>query len=54
MVLLQGLQGLFIALDSRLELTDVLGATFTEGSLGLTVALLPFLRGRIDLRRRLT
>lgn len=49
MILLKGLQGVFIALNGGLELADVLCATFTEGSLGLAVALLPLLRGSIDL-----
>lgn len=49
MALLQALQGLLIALDGSLELTDILRTTFTEGSLGLSVALLPFLRGSINL-----
>lgn len=35
--------------DGLLELLDVLGAALAEGSLGLAVALLPFLRGSIDL-----
>lgn len=49
MILLKGLQGVFIALNGGLELADVLCATLTEGSLGLAVALLPLLRGSIDL-----
>lgn len=49
MVLLQGLQGLFIALDSRLELANVFGAPLSEGSLSLSVPLLTFLRGSIYL-----
>ena len=49
MILLEGLQGVFIALNGGLELADVLCATLTEGSLGLAVALLPLLRGSIDL-----
>jgi hypothetical protein len=53
MILLQGLQRLFIALDGGLKLADVLRTTFAEGSLGLPIALLPFLRGRIDLERGL-
>jgi hypothetical protein len=52
-ILLQGLQSLFIPLDGRLQLTDVLGATLSKGGLGLTIALLPFLGGSIDLERRL-
>jgi hypothetical protein len=50
MILLQGLQGLFIALDGGLELADVLCATLTKGRLGLAIALLTLFRGRIDLR----
>jgi hypothetical protein len=49
MALLQTLQGLLITLDGRLQLTDILRTTFTEGSLGLSVTLLPFLRGSINL-----
>jgi hypothetical protein len=49
MALLQTLQGLLIALDGSLQLTDILRTTFTEGSLGLSVTLLPFLRGSINL-----
>lgn len=41
-VLLMGADGLF-------QLLDVLGATFSEGRLSLTVPLLPLLRSRIDL-----
>ena len=49
MILLKGLEGLLIALDGGLELADVLCATLAEGGLGLAVALLPLLRGSIDL-----
>lgn len=49
MILLKGLQGVFIALNGGLELADVLCATLTEGGLGLAVALLPLLRGSINL-----
>lgn len=47
--LLQALQGLLIALDRRLELTDILCTTLSESRLRLSVALLPFLGGSIDL-----
>lgn len=46
---MESLQALFIALDGGLELTDILGATFTESRLRLSVALLTFFGGRIDL-----
>lgn len=49
MILLESLQALFIALDGGLELADILGATFTESRLRLSVALLTLLRGCIDL-----
>lgn len=35
--------------DGLLELLDVLGSAFSKGSLGLTVALLAFLRCSVDL-----
>lgn len=53
MVRLQGLQGFFIALDGGLELADVFCATLAEGCLGLAIALLTLLRGRIDLKGQL-
>jgi hypothetical protein len=43
MILLQSLQGFFIALDSGFKLTDVLCATFSESRLSLSVALFAFL-----------
>lgn len=49
MILLQSLQCFFIALDCGFKLTDVLCATFSESSLSLSVTLLTFLRGGIDL-----
>jgi len=48
-ILLESLQALFIALDGGLELADILGATFTESRLRLSVALLTLLGGCIDL-----
>ena len=49
MALLQALQGLFIALDGRLQLTDVLCTTLSEGSLRLSIALFSLLRGSVYL-----
>jgi hypothetical protein len=49
MILLQGLQRFFIALDRGLELANVLCATLPKGGLGLSVALLTLLRSRVDL-----
>ena len=46
---LEALQVALMDADGLLELLDVLGATLAEGSLGLAVALLALLRGRIDL-----
>ena len=46
---MQGLQGVFIALDSGFELANVLSATFTKRSLGLPIALLTLFGGGIDL-----
>lgn len=43
------MQVLLMDADSFLELLDVLGATLTEGSLRLAVALLALLRGSVDL-----
>lgn len=48
-ILLKSLQAIFITLDGRLELTDILSATFTESRLRLSVALLTLLGGCIDL-----
>lgn len=44
------MQRLLISLDSRFQLTDILGTTFPKGRLGLTITLFPFLRGGVDLR----
>lgn len=49
--LLQALQGLLIALDSSLELTDILCATLPESSLRLSIALLTFFGGGIYLEQ---
>lgn len=43
MTLLEGPQSVFVLLDRRLELLDVLGSTFPERRLGLSVALLALL-----------
>lgn len=43
-------QGLLLHTDRLLELLDVLGAAFSEGSLGLSVPLLPLLGSGIDLQ----
>ena len=50
MTLLQALQRLLISLDSRFQLTDILGTTFPKGRLGLTITLFPFLRSGVDLK----
>ena len=42
--LLEGLEGLFMVLDGRLQLFDILCASFPERRLSLTVPLLPLLR----------
>jgi hypothetical protein len=49
MILLQGLQRFFIALDGGLELANVLCATLAKGGLGLSVALLTLLRSCVNL-----
>lgn len=49
MALLESGQRFFILLDGSFELLDVLGSSFAEGSLGLAVALLTFLRRSIYL-----
>lgn len=51
MVLLQCLQGLFIALNGGFELANILGPPFPKGRLSLSVALLTLFRGGIDLDR---
>lgn len=51
MILLQGLQAIFIALDSRLQLANIFGATLPKSRLGLSVALLTFFGGSVDLER---
>lgn len=51
MILLQGLQATFIALDSRLQLANIFGATLPKSRLGLSVALLTFFGGSVDLER---
>lgn len=43
MTLLEGPQSVFVLLDRCLELLDVLGSTFPERRLGLSVALLALL-----------
>lgn len=43
MTLLEGPQSVFVLLDRCLELLDVLGSTFSERRLGLSVALLALL-----------
>lgn len=47
--LLERRERVLILLDGRLELFNVLGASFTKSSLGLTIALLAFFRGGVDL-----
>lgn len=49
MTLLKSPQSLFVLLDGGFELFDVLGPAFSEGSLCLSIPLLAFLGGRIDL-----
>lgn len=49
MTLLQALQGILIAFDSSLKLTDILGPSLPEGSLRLSVALLTLFRSGINL-----
>jgi hypothetical protein len=49
MTLLQALQGILIAFDSSLKLTDILGPSLAEGSLRLSVALLTLFRSGINL-----
>ena len=49
MTLLQGLQAIFIALDSRLQLANVFGATLPKSRLSLSVALLTFFGSSVDL-----
>ena len=43
MALLKVLERLFMMLNGRLQLLDVLGPPFTESRLCLTISLLPFL-----------
>ena len=47
---LQGLQSVFMMLDRRLQLLDVLGPSLPEGGLRLTVPLLSLFGRRIDLQ----
>jgi hypothetical protein len=47
--LLEVLERLLLVLNGALELFDILGPTFTEGRLGLAVALLALLGRGIDL-----
>jgi hypothetical protein len=50
-VLLQGLQGVLIALDGGLELPNVLGTPLPKRGLGLPVPLLALFGGSVDLRQ---
>lgn len=54
MTLLQGLQSVFMMLDCRLQLLDVLRSPLPEGSLSLTVPLLSLFGCRIDLQQKST
>jgi hypothetical protein len=47
--LLERAQSIFVLLDRRLQLLDVLGSTFSERSLSLPVPLLSFLGSCVDL-----
>lgn len=49
MTLLERAESLFILLDRRFELLDVLGPAFSERGLSLSVALLAFLGRCVDL-----
>lgn len=49
MTLLQSPKGLFVLFNGGFELFDVLGPAFAKRSLCLSIALLAFLRCRIDL-----
>lgn len=51
MTLLQILKFLFMMLDSSFQLLDILGSTFSEGCLSLTIPLLSFFRRGINLAR---
>ena len=50
MALLERGEGVVVLLDGGLELFDIFGATFTEGSLRLTVALLALFRRGVNLK----
>lgn len=49
MALLEALQRVFMLLDRRLQLLDVLGPPLTEGGLGLTIPLLSLFGCSVDL-----
>lgn len=51
MTLLESAQRVFILLDRCLELLDILGATFSERGLRLSIALLALLGRGVDLAR---
>jgi hypothetical protein len=51
MALLQTGESVLILLDSRFELFYILGTSFSERGLGLSIALLALFRSRVDLQR---
>jgi hypothetical protein len=53
MTLLQRAKSIFVLLDRRLKLLNVLGPAFSERSLSLPIPLLAFLGRCVDLKKRL-